>query len=92
MNIKDSKVKRFVKKYQEPIKAVSILIGAVVIGSYIHRDGYVKGANAGVKIGFGGAIEWCDEKFEHIRLTERVNAWAEENPEKWEGPLLKEKA
>lgn len=92
MEGKNGKVRGFVKKHSHKFIGGAVLIGAYVGGQYIYRKGYVNGANVGVRIGFGRTIEWCDDNLEGLQLTKRVNTWAQENPDKWYGNLLKEKA
>ena len=75
MNNENRKAKGFIKKHSSKIKGIALIIGALVISEYIYRDGYVKGANAGVRIGFGKTIKWCDKNIEDIQLTEKVNTW-----------------
>jgi len=89
MNGKDSKVKGFIKKHSAKIIGGTILIGAYVVGECMYRIGYVDGANDGIRAGFGRTIQWCDRKFDDVQLTDKVNTWAQENPEKWYGPLLR---
>jgi hypothetical protein len=93
MNSENGKVKGFIKKHSGKIKGGLILIGALVICEVVRRDAYVEGAKAGMMIGFGRTVKWCDREFDDLQLTDRVNTWAVENPEKWSGGLLeKEKA
>lgn len=92
MNGKNNKISGFIKKHSNKIIGGAVLIGTFVISEYRYRKGYVEGANAGWTIGFGKTIEWCDDEFDDLQLTKRVNTWAQENPEKWCGSLLKEKA
>jgi len=90
MNIKSNKVSRFVKKYSNNIiKGGAIIIGTIIIGQYIYRDGYGKGVNEGVARGFEMTIKWCEKNIEDVQLTDKVNTWAQDNPEKWCGGLLK---
>lgn len=90
MNIKNNKVSRFVKKHSNNIiQGGAVLIGTIVIGYCIHRDGYDKGENEGIAKGFGMTIRWCEKNIEDVQLTDKVNTWAQENPEKWCGGLLK---
>jgi len=89
MNSKDNKVKVFIKKHSNKIIGGAILISGFVISGYIHRDGFIKGFSKGHSIGFEDTVQWCEKNIEDIQLIDKVNTWAQENPEKWCGGQIK---
>jgi len=89
MNSKNSKVRGFIKKHSNKIILGSVLIVTYVVSQYSYRKGGIRGFNNGYNRGFGDTIKWCERNIEDVQLTDKVNTWAQENPEKWCGGQIK---